>query len=84
LTATISHEQLNPLNSIINLAEYVDDEIYEALDTGLMYEDSSNNDMIIINLKTLQESRRAISIIKSSSQLMQLMNKGMINKALLK
>jgi len=54
ITATISHEQLNPLNSIINVAESLDLRSITALEEGTYSMDpDKGEDMITVKLETL-------------------------------
>jgi signal transduction histidine kinase len=71
LTATVSHEQMTPLNSILNLSDLM---IAKAKD---LIENS--NGVIKLEASDLQSDIETLKVINSSTQMMKMMNQSLLD-----
>mmetsp|Transcript_23695 Transcript_23695/g.36370 ORF Transcript_23695/g.36370 Transcript_23695/m.36370 type:complete len:96 (+) Transcript_23695:547-834(+) len=95
MLATISHEQMNPLNSIINFTQYMRNKTKEyfgmeedtsvSLDSSKVDQSSSELDLsptcTPFRLSDLKKQYRLLSIVLSSSNLIYLLNSSILSLA---
>ena len=98
IIATISHEQMNPLNSIINFTQFLQDqtksylkghlgegeELVSAISQSISG-DSQSFDQVPISLpkEDLINQLKVVKIIQNSSNLMKLLNSAILNLAMI-
>jgi len=71
LTATVSHEQMTPLNSILNLTDLIKEESQESL--------NPDSDIVVISKTTMESWILQLQMVFSSATMMQLMNKSLLD-----
>jgi signal transduction histidine kinase len=84
ITATVSHEQMNPLNSIINFSELLLNQTSHLIEEiGTFNQEklfeNQQNPMIGISLNELTNQRNLLQIMMSSSTMLKLFNTALLS-----
>ena len=90
ITCTVSHEQMNPLNSIINFSQLVFEEIQSLLENlNSQMESNLNGDEspispnlrnhTLVSKKELEEYMSCLKVVHNSSLMLKMFNQGMLN-----